>query len=192
MHTVAVRIHHVKAMTALLASITLCPGAAFSQPREPILVTLSVHETTFAPIQPGQEPDFATGPDDLPVALPFRQTSASPYHSTFTVVPGVKQTVRTTAHDMDVYFEITLSPPEEDTTTADVKFMYTRTPQMKSEVEGANVLQITDPFSVTKTLTLTLDGSSAEIGQRRTTSDKTSTEAVTFTSVHVYARRGQL
>ncbi|MEQ8690143.1 MAG: hypothetical protein RIC89_04805 [Pseudomonadales bacterium] len=93
---------------------------------------------------------------------------------------------------MDVYFEITLSPPEEDTTTADVKFMYTRTPQMKSELEGANVVQITDPFSVTKTLTLTFGGSSAEIGQRRTTSDKTSTETVTFTSVHVYARRGQL
>ncbi len=121
--------------------------------------------------------------------FPFRQELASPFTSTISVTPGLKHTERVITRDVDVYFEVTLSKPEGDTVTAEMKFIYVDLAEVRGSVVGANIVKVGAPFPVTKTSEILMDTGSAEILQLTTRSGEPPNETVTMTRAVVSARR---
>lgn len=181
--------HHRLRLTLSLAS-ALIPQWAFSQPPEPISITVRVMEMTMV-VDSRVKELVPLGDDGREILLPAtKHDDIMALHSTFTMFPNMKHVLRTVTPDIDFNIEITLSTPEAETVVADVKLGYAELALNTGSATGVNLVLNTDMLSKTTSVALVIgDGPSAQLGQRtRQTSDGPVTTTAT-TVISLSARR---
>lgn len=138
---------------------------AFAQ-QDPIQVTVMVTEITFLPKPDGESGTEAVDASGTVVHLPFTEQHALPIRAEFSVVPGVLHKQRIIAGGADLYLELTLTPPENNSTTAKATFFFHKQDQPANSNDGVNIQQNTHPFTSDITLVVPFTGSSVELGKR--------------------------
>jgi hypothetical protein len=141
----------------------MLPRVVFSQ-HDPVQVIVFVSEVTITPQsadQPGME---AINADGTVVNLPFTKEHARPIHAEFSIVPGVLHKQRIIAGGADLYLELPLASPVDDSVTARAKFFFHKQNEPVEAQDGQNLVQINDPFSNETTVVIPFNGSSVELG----------------------------
>ena len=173
----------LKQIGLLIASVAaFLPRVAFPQ-HDPIQIIVNVSEVTIVP-QTGDDPGMeAIDAEGQVVNLPFTQRTSSPIRAEFSVVPGVLHKQRIIAGRADLYLELTLTPPADDSTTAKAKFFYHKQNQPAASHGALNLHTITEPFANEATLVIPFTGSSVELGKRMERFGKTPKQTVVSTHI---------
>ncbi|TCO78190.1 hypothetical protein EV688_1012 [Chromatocurvus halotolerans] len=100
------------------------------------------------------------------VNLPFTEEHSLPIRAEFSVVPGVLHKLRIIAGGADLYIELTLAPPVDNSTKAIAKFFFHKQKEAVESQDMPGLRQITDPFTNETALVIPLTGSSVELGKR--------------------------
>lgn len=171
----------------LVAALTvLLPNSAMSQ-HDPIQVIVSVSEMSMSPPADGESGMAAVNEHGEVIVLPFVQRHSQPIRAEFSVVPEVLHKQRIIAGDADLYLELKLAAPKDNSSTAWAKFIFHKRRETTVVQEGSSLYQITDPFTNAATLEIPFTGSSVELGKRmeRFGEDPNQTVVTTFVSLTV-------
>lgn len=155
-----------KRVGLLLAAFAAFSSRVALSQNDPIQIVVYVLETTIIP-QPADQPGMeAINADGTVVNLPFTQEHGMPIRAEFSVVPGVLHKQRIIAGGADLYLELTLDSPVDNSTTARAKFFFHKRNESVESQDRHDIVKITDPFTNETTLVIPFTGSSVELGAR--------------------------